>query len=123
MKFSSMARVGGARAKRSLASLAAFAMALPTVALAQLPQLEEPSQGGGGLISTLQGYLYDFGALIGLILCVVAFLVVGSSAVASFKEARERETWSKFTVTVVVGVVLIVAIIWLATEAAPILSQ
>ncbi|WP_249978025.1 TIGR03745 family integrating conjugative element membrane protein [Vreelandella olivaria] len=123
MKISSMARVGGTRARQSLATVAACVMGLPTAALAQLPQLEEPSQGGGGLMSTLQGYLYDFGALIGLILCAVAFLIVGASAIASFKEARERETWGKFTVTVVVGVVLIVAIIWLATEAAPILSQ
>lgn len=111
------------RAKRLQAGLIALGVSVPATVMAQLPELEAPSQGGDGLISTLQGYLYDFGALIGLILCVVAFLMVGSSALASFKEARERETWGKFAVTVVVGVVLIVAIIWLATEAAPILSQ
>lgn len=112
------------RAKQFLTSWGvALVMGMPAIAMAQLPEMEAPSQGGGGLISTLQGYLYDFGALIGLILCTIAFLMVGASAVASFKEARERETWGKFAVTVVVGVVLIVAIIWLATEALPILSQ
>ncbi|PCF94078.1 TIGR03745 family integrating conjugative element membrane protein [Vreelandella nigrificans] len=112
------------RAKQFLTSWGvALVMGMPAIAMAQLPEMEAPSQGGGGLISTLQGYLYDFGALIGLVLCTIAFLMVGASAVASFKEARERETWGKFAVTVVVGVVLIVAIIWLATEALPILSQ
>lgn len=112
------------RAKQFLTSWGvALVMGMPAIAMAQLPEMEEPTQGDGRLISTLQGYLYDFGALIGLILCTIAFLMVGASAVASFKEARERETWGKFAVTVVVGVVLIVAIIWLATEALPILSQ
>ncbi|WP_193092061.1 TIGR03745 family integrating conjugative element membrane protein [Halomonas colorata] len=115
--------IGFNRVKQFLSWGVALVLSLPALAMAQLPTLEEPSQGDGGLISTLQGYLYDFGALIGLILCVVAFLIVGASSIASFKEARERETWGKFTVTVVVGVVLIVAIIWLATEALPILSQ
>lgn len=112
------------RAKQFLTSWGvALVMGMPAIAMAQLPEMEEPTQGDGRLISTLQGYLYDFGALIGLVLCTIAFLMVGASAVASFKEARERETWGKFAVTVVVGVVLIVAIIWLATEALPILSQ
>lgn len=114
------------RLEKGRNALLAMALSLPSVASAQeggLPAIEEPSQGGDGLISTLQGYLYDFGALIGLVLCTVAFLIVGASAVASFKEARERETWGKFAVTVIIGVVLIVAIIWLATEALPILSQ
>lgn len=112
------------RVKQFLSWGVALVLGMPALAMAQLPSLEAPSQGGeGGLIATLQGYLYDFGALIGLILCVVAFLMVGASSIASFKEARERETWGKFTVTVVVGVVLIVAIIWLATEALPILAQ
>ena len=111
-----------ARAKRSLAHLVGLAMSLPAIAMAQgLPNLEEPSTGGGGLRDTMQGYLYDFGILIGLLLATAVFLVVGSASIASFKEARERETWGKFALTVVVGVVLVIAIIWLTTEAAPIL--
>ncbi|EPC00591.1 hypothetical protein L861_06535 [Litchfieldella anticariensis FP35 = DSM 16096] len=110
--------------KRRLKTLMGMAMWLPTLAMAQgLPELEQPSQGGDGLMSTMQGYFYDAAIIIGLVLCTVAFLVVGTSSVASFKEARERETWSKFAITVVVGVALIVAIIWLATEAGPILAQ
>lgn len=113
------------RLKQGSRQLLVMASVAPTVTWAQgLPTVDAPSQGGGGgLLSQLQGYLYDFGLVIGLVLCTVAFLMVGSSALASFKEARERETWGKFAVTVIIGVVLIVAVIWLATEASQILSQ
>ena len=120
----------GERVKKGHTALLAMALSIPSVASAQdssgLPAIEDPSGDSGagdGLISTLQGYLFDFGALIGLVLCAVAFLMVAAASVASFKEARERETWGKFAVTVIIGVVLIVAIIWLATEALPILQQ
>jgi integrating conjugative element membrane protein (TIGR03745 family) len=121
MKFKQAIRVTGDKAAQVLA-LAGLGM---SQAFAQgLPTMDAPSQGsGGGLMSTLQGYIYDGAILIGLVLCVIAFFVVASSCVASFKEARERETWGKFAVTVMVGVLLVVAVIWLATEAAPILSQ
>ena len=117
----------GERVKKGRTALLTMALSAPTVVSAQgLPAIEDPSGDSGagdGLISTLQGYLFDFGALIGLVLCAVAFLMVAAASVASFKEARERETWGKFAVTVIIGVVLIVAIIWLATEALPILQQ
>lgn len=121
MKFKQVIKTAGERTSQALA-LAGLGM---SQAFAQgLPTMDAPSQGGGGgLMSTLQGYIYDGAILIGLVLCVVAFFVVASACVASFKEARERETWGKFAVTVMVGVLLIVAIIWLATEAAPVLSQ
>lgn len=108
---------------RGLAVMAAAGL-LPARALAQqgLPTMEAPSRGeGSGLIQTLQNYLFDFGALGGLILATVAFLIVAIASIATFNEARVRGEWSKFGVVVVVGVVLIVAIIWLATKAAEIL--
>ena len=87
-----------------------------------LPTLEAPSRGeGDGLINTLQNYAFDFGILVGLIIATVAFLVVANASVATFNEARIRGEWSKFSVVIVVGVVLIVCIIWLATKAGEIL--
>lgn len=107
---------------RGLTALAAIGL-VPAQAIAQgLPDLEPPSDGvGDGLLTTLQNYLADFGTLGGLILATVAFLIVAIASIATFNEARVRGEWSKFGVVVVVGVVLIIAIIWLANEAAEIL--
>ncbi|WP_444679079.1 TIGR03745 family integrating conjugative element membrane protein [Halomonas sp. E19] len=85
------------------------------------PPWRRRREEGEGLLTTLQNYLFDFGALGGLILATVAFLIVAIAAIATFNEARVRGEWSKFGVVVVVGVVLIIAIIWLATKASEIL--
>ncbi len=112
---------------RSLRRRAAFILpalaCLPQAALAALPTVQPPSAGSGGtgLFGTLQGYIAMAIILGGLVLAAGAFLVVGNGAVATFNEARERNQWGKFGAVVVVGVILIVAIIWLATQAATIL--
>ncbi|OLO06717.1 integrating conjugative element membrane protein [Salinicola sp. MH3R3-1] len=97
--------------------------AVPGLALADLPALEEPTQGSGGIRSTAQGYMYDGFVLGGLLLCTAAFIWVGIGCLASFNEGRQRGEWTKFGVTAFIGVVLILVIIWLSTEAAPILAQ
>lgn len=109
--------------KIAIAIVGLAMMFVSNLTLAQgLPALEAPSRGeGGGLIETLQNYAFDFGILVGLIIAAVAFLVVANAAVATFNEARVRGEWSKFAIVVVVGVVLIVCIIWLATKAGEIL--
>lgn len=111
------------RTCQRLAVATSVALTVPGVAMAELPGLEEPTQGGGGIRSTAQGFLYDFGILAGLIIATVAFLFVAISAIASFREAQQRGEWSKFGITFVAGVILILSVIWLSTEAAPILSQ
>lgn len=99
-------------------------LTVPSLAMAQgLPALEQPSQGGGGMISTAQGYLYDFAILGGLIVATAAFLYVAISSIAGFREAQQRGEWSKFGITFCAGIILILAVIWLSTEAGPILSQ
>lgn len=102
----------------------AAGVTLPSLTMAQgLPALEQPSQGGGGILSTAQGYLYDFAILGGLIVATAAFLYVAISAIAAFREAQQRGEWSKFGITFCAGIILILAVIWLSTEAGPILSQ
>lgn len=93
------------------------------LASAALPAVEAPAGGTatGGLMANLQLYLKEYGALIGLVLCVVALLVVSVAGIASFNEARKKGEWSVFGVVVTVGVILIVVIIWLANKAAAIL--
>lgn len=114
----------GARFNRTCQKFVVLAStAVPGLALADLPTLEEPTQGGGGIRSTAQGYMYDGFVLAGLLLCTAAFIWVGIGCLASFNEGRQRGEWTKFGVTAFIGVVLILVIIWLSTEAAPILAQ
>ena len=114
------------QARRRVAMGVSALTLMPAMAMAQsgLPELEEPSQGGGGIMSTAQGYIYDGFILGGLILTAAVFIWVGIASLKSFNEARDgRGDWSKFGVTFVLGVGLVLAVIWLATEAAPILAQ
>lgn len=105
--------------------LVVLASIVPGVVFAQgLPAVDPPTQGGGGgLLQTLQGYAYDGFILGGLLVAAVAFIWVALGAISSFNEARVRGEWAKFGVTTGVGILLILVVIWLATEAAPILSQ
>ncbi|MGJ8518364.1 TIGR03745 family integrating conjugative element membrane protein [Carnimonas bestiolae] len=102
-------------------------MLMPAVALAQsagLPEMEDPSQtGDGGLMDTIQGYGYDAGVLGGLIICTAGFLAVAFTLVSKFREASQRNEWGSFMVVAVIGIIMLVGIIWLATKAAPVLSQ
>lgn len=92
-------------------------------AYAALPQVEPPSSGGGGgLMDTLKGYINDGIVIGGLVAAAVAFIVVAQAAISTFNEVRdEKAGWGKFGAIVVVGVVLIVAVVWLAGKSATII--
>lgn len=111
------------RARRYLESIMFTICLIPGFSMAAgLPEMEAPSTGADGFLSTIKGYLYDYGGLAGLVLCLVALLVVANAAIGSFNEARKRGEWGNFAVIIIVGICLIVAVIWLATMAAPILA-
>ena len=111
------------RTSTVIATAAISAALASPMASAALPAVEAPSGGTatGGLMTNLQLYLKEYGALIGLVVCVVAFIIVAVSGIASFHEATKKGEWSKFGITVTVGIILIVVIIWLANKAAAIL--
>nr|WP_159465203.1 TIGR03745 family integrating conjugative element membrane protein [Scandinavium goeteborgense] len=92
-------------------------------ALAGLPNVEPPSSGGGGgLMATLKGHIQDGLIVLGLVAAAVAFLVVANAAITTFHEVREgKSNWGKFGAIIVVGVVLLVAVIWLVGKSAEIL--
>lgn len=97
-------------------------LVLPQAALANMPTVAPPAGGGGGgLLGTLQGYAAMAAVLLGLLIATSAFFVVGGGAIGKFNEARQRNEWGSFAVTLVIGVMLIVAILWLANKAVTIL--
>ncbi len=92
-------------------------------ALADLPTMEPPSSGGGGgLFGQIKGYSQDGVVLGGLIIAAIGFIVVANAAISTFHEVQDgKKGWSQFGAIVVVGVILLVAVIWLLTKSASII--
>lgn len=105
------------------AAMTLFALSYVSTAQAALPAVEPPSSGGGGgLMDTLKGYVNDGIVIGGLVVAAVAFIVVAIAAVTTFHEVREGKAgWGKFGAIIVIGVVLIVAVVWLAGKSATII--
>lgn len=115
---------------RSLQAQFATALALLNVsvmqAYADLPDLAEPSQGaadGGDFIGWLRGYMYDILVFGGLLVAAIALFVVAKNVMSAYGEVQDgKGSWGNFAVNIVVGVVLLVFIVFLMTEAADVLS-
>lgn len=110
------------RARKTVCT--ALVLGLSSPALADLPTVEGPkSKTDGTFYGKIAGYINDGLVLGGLVVAAVAFIVVAMSCVSTFAEVRDgKATWGKFGAMVAVGVVLIVAVIWLANEAATIVA-
>lgn len=126
--FSSVLSRASVKAKSAWARLftagllSAFAA---TPALADLPQVEGPTSSGAGtgLMGTLSGHVQDGIVLGGLVLCGFAFFKVAEASLVTFGEVRnDRASWTKFGSIVVVGIVLLVAVIWLLGKSAEVIS-
>ncbi|MEN4771407.1 hypothetical protein J9874_04025 (plasmid) [Duffyella gerundensis] len=126
--FSSVLSRASVKAKSAWARLftagllSAFAAA---PALADLPQVEGPTSSGAGtgLMGTLSGHVQDGIVLGGLVLCGFAFFKVAEASLVTFGEVRnDRASWTKFGSIVVVGIVLLVAVIWLLGKSAEVIS-
>lgn len=92
-------------------------------AVADLPSVEQPtSGGGGGTYNMVLGYLKMGGVLLGLVVCTGAFLAVAHAVITAFHDIRRgKGSWTEFLLYLVVGVVLILLVIYLATKAADVL--
>lgn len=93
-------------------------------ALADLPTMAEPSRGvtDGNYIQTGQDYAYDIGIFIGLAIATVAMFVVVKNSLSSYSEVQDgKGTWGQLGLNFGVGVLLLVFIVFLLTEAATIL--
>ncbi len=93
------------------------------LAWADLPRMEDPSRGKGrSAIETIRNYAYDVVILLALGICAAAFLVVANSCIATYSEIHEgRKRWKDLGAVAGVGVMLLVIIIWLLTQATDIL--
>ncbi|EBW7768174.1 TIGR03745 family integrating conjugative element membrane protein [Salmonella enterica subsp. enterica serovar Louisiana] len=105
------------------ARVLAVALTGISAAHAGLPTVEGPkSSTDSSFYGQISGYLNDGIVLGGLILAAVAMLAVGNAIIATFAEVRDgKSTWAKFGMLCVVGVILIVVVIWLASKAATVL--
>lgn len=110
-------------AQRVRQSTLLLALTAVTSAQAALPTVEGPKTStDSSFYGQISGYLNDGIVLGGLILAAVALLVVANSIIATFAEVQQgKSTWAKFGMLVVVGIVLVVAVIWLATKAATVI--
>ena len=92
-------------------------------ALADLPSIEQPTTGGGGgTYNTMMGYAKMAGLALGLLICTSAFLAVAHAIITSFHDIRKgKGSWTEFLLYSVVGIILILAVIYLATKASDIL--
>ncbi|EPA8555482.1 TIGR03745 family integrating conjugative element membrane protein [Yersinia enterocolitica] len=117
--FSSARRV----AQRAHQSTTLLALTAVTSAQAALPTVEGPKTStDSSFYGQISGYVNDGIVLGGLILAAVALLVVANAIIATFAEVQQgKSTWAKFGMLVVVGIVLVVAVIWLATKAATVI--
>ena len=113
----------GSRALTRAGTLAILGWLTCKPAFADLPSVEAPESGGGsGLMGQIKGYLQDGVVIGGRVVAAIAFINVAIAAVHTFTEVRnERATWTKFGSIIVVGVVLLVAVIWLLGKSAEII--
>ena len=113
----------GLRAR--VAALAGAALASAS-AKAGLPDVADPSTGAvddGDFIGMLQAYGLDIVVLGGLGLSAIALLVVAKNVITKYSMVADgRATWGEVGMHGAVGVVLLVVVIFLATQSATVLA-
>ena len=91
---------------------------------ADLPTTSDPTRGAtdGNFLELLQNYAYDLFILGGLLLATLALFVVVKNVIASYSEVSTgKSTMGQVAMHAGVGVLLLVFIVFLLTEAAAIL--
>ena len=106
--------------------VAACAAAVAAGANAGLPDVADPSTGAvdeGDFIGMLQAYGLDIVVLGGLGLSAIALLVVAKNVISKYSMVADgRATWGEVGMHGAVGVVLLVIVIFLATQSATVLT-
>jgi len=100
----------------TLAGSSALAQGLPTTA--------PPSRGttAGDYIGLMQDYAYDIGVFVGLALATLAMIIVVKNTLGAYSEVQDgKGTWGQLGINFGAGVLLMVFIVYMLTEAATIL--
>jgi len=108
---------------KSAAALAAFVLTAGP-AMAQLPTTAPPSRGStaGNYILLMQDYAYDIFIFLGLALATLAFFAVSKHVLVAYGEVLVGTgTWVQLGMNFGAGVLLLVFVVFLLTEAAAIL--
>lgn len=106
---------------RMNAAVAAAPLLLAARAEAALPTTADPTNApaDGNYIDLLKGYAFDIGIVVGLIVATIAFLVVANNCIGVYKEiGTGRRTWGDLGSHGAFGVLLLVFVVYLLTEAA-----
>jgi integrating conjugative element membrane protein (TIGR03745 family) len=111
------------RYQTGAAAVAAFVL-LASNAMAQLPTTAPPTRGStaGNYIQLMQDYAYDIFIFIGLALATLAFFAVSKNVLGAYGEVQDgKGTWGQLGINFGAGVLLLVFVVFLMTEAATIL--
>jgi integrating conjugative element membrane protein (TIGR03745 family) len=106
------------------ASIATLLYVAFSSAHAALPDTADPTNAAadGDYIGLWKGYAYDIGIVVGLLLGTVAFLAVTKNMIAVYNEiGTGRKTWSDMGMHGGMGVLLLVVVVFLLTEASGII--
>ena len=93
-------------------------------ALAQLPTTAPPSRGttAGNYIQLMQDYAYDIFIFLGLAMATLAFFAVSKNTIGAYGAVQDgKGTWGQLGLNFGAGVLLLVFVVFLLTEAAAIL--
>lgn len=93
-------------------------------AYAALPTTAAPSQAAaaGDYIGLAKGYAYDILILGGLLIGSIAFYTVAANAIGVYKEiGAGKKEWSDLGMHVLAGVLLLVLVVYLLTEASTVI--
>lgn len=111
------------RYQQGASAFAAFVLTAGN-AMAQLPTTAPPSRGStaGNYIQLMQDYAYDIFLFIGLAVATLAFFAVSKNVIGAYGEVQDgKGTWGQLGVNFGAGVLLLVFVVFLLTEAATIL--
>jgi integrating conjugative element membrane protein (TIGR03745 family) len=89
-----------------------------------LPTTAPPSRGStaGDYIGLMQDYAYDIGIFAGLALATLVMIIVVKNTMVAYSEVQDgKGTWGQLGINFGAGVLLMVFVVFLLTEAAEIL--